>query len=446
MQSILPGLVADPLLNLLDEAFAETTETGVLLRFNQRLLELLPALGDSPILPSELTSSILQKTSALTEPSTMEMAMPSGLLLHVSVTSIPGPNGARFGWIMRDISAARRQEADLLRQVEKLSFVLEGAGLGSWDWNLETNEVAFDSRWCRMLGLDPVTTPMKLDTWDSLVHPEDRARAYQDVTAHIEGRTRQYENIHRIRHADGSWVWILDKGKITERDSSGKPIRFSGIHLDITAQKLAEQELQDSRDLLDIVTKAFQVGIWEFRIESQQLRWHPSMYALFGYPETTTTPLQEIYEKAVSSETAQVIAQKFNEGLSGGAPFEVEYPMVRPSGEQRILLAKGVLQRDSAGNPVRMIGLNWDVTEDRLRQQELEHERMLNLHASRMATIGEMAGGIAHEINSPLSVITMRAAQLRDYLARGHSDPSVVKLLTETLEGTALESRKSCSR
>jgi C4-dicarboxylate-specific signal transduction histidine kinase len=101
-----------------------------------------------------------------------------------------------------------------------------------------------------------------------------------------------------------------------------------------------------------------------------------------------------------------------------------------------------VLQRDSSGKPLRLIGLNWDVTEERLRQQELEQERMMNLHASRMATIGEMAGGIAHEINSPLTVITMRAAQLREYVSRANPDPALVGILSETLESTALRIAK----
>ena len=125
--------------------------------------------------------------------------------------------------------------------LERLDLALEGANLGIWDWDLRDNSVQFDRRWCEMLGLDHTTTPMVLDTWSARVHPDDVEGCYRDIRAHLEGVTPRYENVHRMRHADGRWIFILDRGRIAGRDEQGNPIRFTGTHLDITAIELAEQ-------------------------------------------------------------------------------------------------------------------------------------------------------------------------------------------------------------
>lgn len=125
--------------------------------------------------------------------------------------------------------------------LDRLDLALEGAGLGIWDWDLRDDAVQFDRRWCEMLGLDHAVTPMRIDTWRERVHPDDLDGCYRDIAAHIEGRTPRYENVHRMRHADGSWVHILDRGRISGRDAAGRPVRFTGTHLDIS-QSVRERE------------------------------------------------------------------------------------------------------------------------------------------------------------------------------------------------------------
>ena len=125
--------------------------------------------------------------------------------------------------------------------LERLDLALEGADLGIWDWDLRDNSVQFDRRWCEMLGLDHETTPMVLETWSARVHPDDLDGCYRDIRAHLDGSSSRYQNVHRMRHVDGRWVHILDRGRIAGRDEQGRPIRFTGTHLDITAITLAEQ-------------------------------------------------------------------------------------------------------------------------------------------------------------------------------------------------------------
>lgn len=128
--------------------------------------------------------------------------------------------------------------------LERLDLALEGADLGIWDWDLRDNSVQFDFRWCAMLGLDHATTPMVLETWSARVHPDDIDGCYRDIQTHLAGASARYQNTHRMRHADGSWRHILDRGRISGRDADGRPIRFTGTHLDVTALVVAQQRVR----------------------------------------------------------------------------------------------------------------------------------------------------------------------------------------------------------
>jgi PAS domain S-box-containing protein len=126
--------------------------------------------------------------------------------------------------------------------IQRLELALDGAGVGVWDWDLRDDSVQFDRRWCEMLGLEHETTPRNLETWSSRVHPEDLPRCQEDIRAHLEGRTERYENLHRMRHADGRWISILDRGRISARGADGRPVRLTGTHTDVTALEAAKQE------------------------------------------------------------------------------------------------------------------------------------------------------------------------------------------------------------
>jgi len=128
-------------------------------------------------------------------------------------------------------------------QKNRLELVLEGSGLGLWDWNPQTNEVTFDRNWAEMLGYDLEEIEFNLNSWESRVHLDDLASCYEDIKSHMEGKDDLYQNIHRMKHKDGSWVYIWDRGKIVDRDINGNPTRFTGTHTNVTAQKIAEQNL-----------------------------------------------------------------------------------------------------------------------------------------------------------------------------------------------------------
>ena len=133
---------------------------------------------------------------------------------------------------------------DTLRQrEERLALVMEGINDGVWDWDVESGDVYFSSRWKSMLGYAEDEIPDVFESWEMLIHPDDRERALAAVEEHIEGRVPHFRLEHRLRHKDGDYRWILARGKVRQRPD-GVPYRLVGSHTDITEQKRAEENLR----------------------------------------------------------------------------------------------------------------------------------------------------------------------------------------------------------
>ncbi len=160
--------------------------------------------------------------------------------LELSVSEIDQEGRRVFAGIVRDITARKRAEEALRRSEERFDLAMQGATDGLWDWDLRTDRVYFSPRWKGMLGYAEHELSDHLDEWSGRVHPGDLPQVMLDVQAHIEGRTPVYQNEHRVRHKDGHYLWILDRG-IAQRDASGQPYRMVGTHTDITERKQMER-------------------------------------------------------------------------------------------------------------------------------------------------------------------------------------------------------------
>lgn len=151
-------------------------------------------------------------------------------------------------------------EAALKTVKERLEYAVNGTQDGLWDWDLRSNEVYFSPRWKEMLGYADDELPNILESWAKNVHPDDLQSALDAVAISHEKPGQFYENIHRIRHKNGTWVWILDRGQ-TLFNAEGKAIRMVGFHTDITKQKELEQELVEQEELM--IAQSRQVAMGE---------------------------------------------------------------------------------------------------------------------------------------------------------------------------------------
>lgn len=144
----------------------------------------------------------------------------------------------------RDVSERIKAEQTIRHSEQRLQLALLGGSLGLWDWQFSNGQLTVNHRWLSMLGLETDGPPPTIETWMSLVHPEDRhklEKLVQDVIVNPAGT--EFETEVRARHRDNHWIWILDKGAVVERSADGLPVRVTGTHLDITDRKSADEKM-----------------------------------------------------------------------------------------------------------------------------------------------------------------------------------------------------------
>lgn len=151
-----------------------------------------------------------------------------------------------FNIMLDSITVGERR----LKEVkERLEYAINGTQDGLWDWNIEMNEVYFSPRWKEMLGYADDELPNIFKTWEDRVHADDLEHAKRSIAYSLEKPGRFYELVHRLRHKDGSWVWILARA-MTIFNDEGKAIRMVGFNTDITKQKLLEEEVFEKEEMM----------------------------------------------------------------------------------------------------------------------------------------------------------------------------------------------------
>jgi len=161
------------------------------------------------------------------------------ILCHSCYSSCPvyETNGSFLGPFA--LSRSYRYLVDA-REEEKKEHIDAIVKDGIWDWDMVTNTVYYSPRWKEMLGYKDDEIVNEFKSWENLSHPLELKDSMVELTNYINGKIDVYENRHRLKHKNGSWIWILSRGKLNY-DSDGNPIRMVGTHTDVTREmKLQE--------------------------------------------------------------------------------------------------------------------------------------------------------------------------------------------------------------
>jgi PAS domain S-box-containing protein len=176
--------------------------------------------------------------------------------------------------IHQDITERKRAEKALREREERLRLVIAGTGVGTWDWNVQTGATVYDERWAEIAGYTlEELEPVSQQTWRDLVHPEDRERSGEALRRHLAGESEHYECEFRMKHKDGRWVCVHDRGMVVERTDDGKPLRISGTHGDITERRRAEEELRRAEERMELFFSQSLDGSF-FRMLDEPVQWN----------------------------------------------------------------------------------------------------------------------------------------------------------------------------
>lgn len=289
--------------------------------------------------------------------------------------------------ILEDVTELKQTEALLRQGEERLSSALRGADDGLWDWVLATNEVYYSARWKAMLGYAEDELENHIQTWERLVNPEDHDRVLRLASNFAAGLIPKYEVEFQMRHRAGHWVDVLARASLI-RDESGRPIRMVGTHVDISARKAVQAELEQrvqertaeleaERARLEALFKAAPAGIVIHGAEGQILLCNPSAQTILGLNGT-----------AAEGKAPEDFSQQFLREDGTVMPLE-EFPVVQVLARRQRVAGQIVgLQRgqpagplwvylnaeprlDSAGGVVEVVVSFMDITARKLAETAL---------------------------------------------------------------------------
>ncbi len=192
------------------------------------------------------TTSILPDAHVVQVSRSMVGIMRGGLLKMIWGTQV-------------DVSDRKDAEAALLAASWRLNRIIEGARVGTWEWNFQTGESAVNETWAAILGYSlEELSPLSEKTRKALTHPDDWSKAanllVRYITRHVAGEDSAYECEFRMRHKDGHWVWLLDRGRISASVVDGRPQMMFGTDIDITELKESEARLIETTCDLEATT------------------------------------------------------------------------------------------------------------------------------------------------------------------------------------------------
>lgn len=190
---------------------------------------------------------------------------------------------ANLIWALRNEQQRIHTERALRESEEQLKLALEGANDGLWDWDIKNQTTYYSPRWQTMLGYEPGEVRPNINSKEKLIHPEDSERVKETLQEHLDGKTAIYQSEHRVKTKKGKWVWILDRGKVVERDKKGRPLRIVGTHTDITERKVAEEAVRERETRIAAILDTAVDGIVTISDEGIIETFNPAAEKIFGY-------------------------------------------------------------------------------------------------------------------------------------------------------------------
>jgi PAS domain S-box-containing protein len=298
--------------------------------------------------------------------------------------------------IARDITAQRQTREALAQSEERLRLAVEGAGIGTWHWDLVTNEVFWSPIYRTIFGHSP-DEPAEFDTWTQQIHPEDFPEVNRTTQAAFSSADGAFRLEYRFRHSSGQWRQALARGQV-HFSPTGTPLRMEGIVLDITERKqdearlrLLEAAISNANDVV-MITEGDETDPLEGKI----IYVNHAFERVLGFSreEAIGNTPRMLHGPGTSEETPAAIRQ----ALKAQQPFTAEILNYRRDGSEIWLELAIQPVRDETGRCTHWLSIQRDITDRRREEERLRHSQ-------KMEAVGQLTAGIAHNFNNLLTVV-----------------------------------------
>ena len=228
-------------------------------------------------------------------------------------------------WQARSQAVANEKKLDA--EHRQLIDVIEATHVGTWETNLQTGVLTFDDRWAEIGGYTrEELLPATRDTWKKLAHPDDYRRSSELLEKHFNGEIERYDTEVRMRHKNGSWVWVHDRGKVSSWTADSKPLIMSGTHQDITRRKNSEEALRKLSRAIEFSSSAVIISNLEGTIEYV----NPKFTEITGYSREDA--IGQASRLLQSGETPDEVYDELWRTISSGGDWKGEVRNRRKDG------------------------------------------------------------------------------------------------------------------
>lgn len=289
-----------------------------------------------------------------------------------AVTAIRNTTGAITGflYVVTDISDLTKAQQALRESDERWQFALESSGDGIWDWNLHTNELFFSRQWKQMLGYDDEEIGSTFDEWAQRIHPHDREQWESELQKHFYGETEVYSNEHRMLCKDGTYKWMLARGKVTEWSGRGQALRIIGTYTDVTIRREQEERLKG-------IARNIPGMIYSYRIRPDGSSYLP--YSSDGIRDIYGVTPQEVVENAsiifdkIHPDDLDTVVESVARASREITQWSCEYRVVRSAGDTIWVEGHATPKQEEDGS-IMWYGYIGDITD----RKRVEHALVIN--------------------------------------------------------------------
>ncbi|WP_159437921.1 PhnD/SsuA/transferrin family substrate-binding protein [Vreelandella massiliensis] len=320
---------------------------------------------------------------------------------------------------LRDITQQARFEAQLVEERNALKNILWGTAAGTWEWNVQTGETRFNERWAEMVGyrLEELA-PTTIDTWMTFCHPEDLKRSEAMLAEHFAGKRDAYDIEARMRHREGHWIWVQDRGRVISRTEAGEPLWVAGTHTDITARKEAEARVSAMVAQMQKHAALLPGMLYQYWYHPDGRSAFP--YASEGIEEIYGLTPEQVREDASAVYTlidptdVEAVTRSIERSAATLSPWRATYRVNHPAGYQ--LWVEGIATPERLEDGSTMWhGYLRDVTDEHTTQLQLEQYRE-SLERSNQE-LEHFAYAASHDLRQPLRMVTSYAQLLERHLS-----------------------------